>query len=77
MGIFDITIPITIKAAELRAKYNIRAPDALRAATTNECQADYFLINDLRLKSVTEIKIVTLSELENKHLLQTVRTFLL
>ena len=64
IDIFDITIPITIKAAELRAKYNIRTPDALQVATAIERQADYFLTNDLRLKSVKEIKLVTLSELE-------------
>jgi predicted nucleic acid-binding protein len=64
IDIFEITIHITIKAAELREKYNIRTPDALQVATAIERQADYFLTNDLRLKSVKEIKLVTLSELE-------------
>ena len=29
IDIFDITIPVTIKGAEPRAKYNLRTPDAL------------------------------------------------
>jgi predicted nucleic acid-binding protein len=64
IDIFEITIPIAIKAAELRAKYNIHTPDALQVAIAIEYQADYFLTNDLRLKSVAEIEVVTLSELE-------------
>ena len=64
IDIFDITIPITIKAAKLRAKYNIRTPDALQVATAIEQRAEYFLTNDLRLKPVSEIKVLTLSELE-------------
>jgi predicted nucleic acid-binding protein len=64
IDIFEIAIPIAIKAAELRAKYNIHTPDALQVAIAIEYQADYFLTNDLRLKSVAEIEVVTLSELE-------------
>jgi len=64
IDIFDITIPITIKAAEIRAKYNLHTPDTLQIATAIERQAEYFLTNDLRLKSVTEIKIITISELQ-------------
>lgn len=67
IDIFEITIPITIKAAEIRAKYNIHTPDALQVATAIECHSDYFLTNDHRLKSVTEsvteIKVLTISEL--------------
>lgn len=64
IDIFEITIPVTIKAAELRAKYNIHTPDALQIATAIERQADFFLTNDLRLKQVVEIKLVTISELQ-------------
>lgn len=64
IDIFEITIPVTIKAAELRAKYNIHTPDALQIATAIERQADFFLTNDLRLKQVVEIKVVTISELQ-------------
>ncbi|SRR5258708_11006757 len=62
--IFDITIDLAAKAAELRAKYNLRTPDAIQIAVSIGNKASYFLTNDLRLKSISEIKSVTLSELE-------------
>ena len=64
IDIFDITTPITIKAAEIRAKYNIPTPDAIQVATSIEREADYFLTNDNRLKSITEIKAIIISELQ-------------
>ena len=63
IDIFEITIPIAVKAAELRAKYNIRTPDALQIATSILYQSDYFLTNDLRLKNISELKLLTISEL--------------
>ncbi|MBS1530497.1 MAG: type II toxin-antitoxin system VapC family toxin [Bacteroidetes bacterium] len=61
--IFDITNVLAIKAAEFRAKYNLRTPDALQVATAIENKADYFLTNDVRLRSVSEIISITLPEL--------------
>jgi predicted nucleic acid-binding protein len=48
------------KAAELRAKYNFKTPDAihLAAAITSEC--DVFYTNDHRLDRCTEIKVEVL-----------------
>jgi predicted nucleic acid-binding protein len=62
--IFDITSSIAIRAAEIRAKYNARTPDALQVATAIEQNADFFLTNDLRLKVINEIKIISIAELE-------------
>ena len=62
--IFDITIDLAAKAAELRAKYNLRTPDAIQIATAIDNKVAYFLTNDLRLKSVSEVKLITLSELQ-------------
>jgi predicted nucleic acid-binding protein len=47
-----------IRAAELRAKYNLSLTDALQISTalTGSCEA--FLTNDFRLKKVSEIRIV-------------------
>jgi predicted nucleic acid-binding protein len=64
IDIFDITIPITLKAAEMRAKYNIRTPDALQVATAIERKVDYFLSNDFRLKTITEIKVITIEDIK-------------
>ena len=51
-------------AAELRAKYGLKTPDALHVATAleNYCQA--ILTNDLGLKRVTELQVLVLDELE-------------
>lgn len=58
-----MTKALAIKAAELRAKYNLRTPDSIQLATAIEYNADYFLTNDIRLKSVAEINSIILSEL--------------
>jgi predicted nucleic acid-binding protein len=62
--ITDITTAIAEQAALLRARYNIRTPDAIQLATAIEHGADYFLTNDNRLKSVSEISVVTVLELQ-------------
>ncbi|HJP63637.1 MAG TPA: type II toxin-antitoxin system VapC family toxin [Mucilaginibacter sp.] len=60
--IFDMTSELAVKAAELRAKYNLRTPDSIQIATAIECKADYFLTNDSQLKSIAEINSILLSE---------------
>jgi predicted nucleic acid-binding protein len=62
--IVDITASIAEQAAHLRAKYNLRTPDALQLATCIETGADYFLTNDNRLKIVAEVSFVTVGELK-------------
>ncbi len=62
--IFDVTSAIAEQAALLRAKYNLRTPDAIQLATSIEAKADYFLTNDIRLKLVSEITVVTVPELQ-------------
>lgn len=63
IDIFEIDTPIAIKSAEIRARYNFRTPDALQIATALIHGAHYFFTNDLRLKSITEIKLLTISDL--------------
>jgi predicted nucleic acid-binding protein len=62
--LFDVTSAIAEGAAQLRAKYNVRTPDAIQLATCIEFGADYFLTNDNRLKSVSEIKVIAVGELQ-------------
>lgn len=50
-------------AAELRAKYNLRTPDALQIATALENNCDAFLCNDNALKRVSELRNLVLDEL--------------
>lgn len=61
------TIPVSVaiaeQAAELRAKYRLRTPDAIHVATALVSKCDAFLTNDVALKRVTELKILVLDEL--------------
>lgn len=61
--LFSLTAEIAERAAELRAKYNLRTPDALQIATALENGCDAFLCNDNGLKQVTVLKILVLDEL--------------
>ncbi len=59
-----ITPAIAERAAELRARYNLKTPDALQIAVALHQQCDAFLTNDLSLKRVTEVQVLVLDELE-------------
>jgi predicted nucleic acid-binding protein len=59
----QINSSIAGTAAELRAKYNLRTPDALQIATASENNCDAFLCNDKNLKRVAELKFLILDEL--------------
>ncbi|MGB1286970.1 MAG: type II toxin-antitoxin system VapC family toxin [Aggregatilineales bacterium] len=51
-------------AAELRAKYGLKTPDALHIASAIDSDCDAFLTNDKALKRVTEIRVLVLDDLE-------------
>lgn len=59
-----ITPEIAESAAHLRARYNLRTPDALHIASAIAAACNAFLTNDLALKRVTEIRVITLDDLE-------------
>lgn len=72
-SLFDNTYGITLipvnkniarKAAELRAKYRLKTPDAIHIATALETRCQAFLTNDMGLKRVIEIQVLVLDELE-------------
>lgn len=62
------TVPIDLAVAEqaalLRARYNLRTPDALQVATALCAGCDAFLTNDASLRRVTEPRILVLDDLE-------------
>lgn len=51
------------RAAQLRARYNLRLADAFQFAVALNSGCDTFLTNDNDLKRVTELKVVVLKEL--------------
>ena len=63
IDIFDINVSIAEEAAKIRAEYSIKTPDAIQLATAKYHFVDYFLTNDLHLKTFKDLNIITLSEL--------------
>ena len=53
---------VSEKAAEIRATYNLRTPDAIQLASAMIAKAEAFLTNDHRLKRVEGIQIIVLKE---------------
>ena len=51
-------------AADLRARYNLRTPDALHVACAIDTSCDAFLTNDTGIRRVSEIRILILDDLE-------------
>lgn len=64
LRLLPVTSRISESAAELRARYNLRTPDALHVATGIDARCDAFLTNDTTMKRVTEIVILVLDEPE-------------
>ncbi len=63
-ALLPISAEIAERAAQLRAQYNLKTPDALQVATAIESSCDAFLSNDLGLRRVVEMPILMLDELE-------------
>ncbi|OYD97088.1 PIN domain nuclease [Nostoc sp. 'Peltigera membranacea cyanobiont' 213] len=54
---------IAENAAELRANYNLRTPDAIQMATAIRGGASFFLTNDARLPSLPALTVLVLDTL--------------
>jgi len=50
-------------AAQIRARYPIRTPDAIQLATSIHQGASFFLTNDRRLPAIPQLAIVVLDDL--------------
>jgi predicted nucleic acid-binding protein len=50
-------------AAELRARHNLRTPDAIQIATAIRSGASWFLTNDAELANLSEIPVLVLKQL--------------
>lgn len=55
---------IAERAAELRARYQLRTPDALQIATALHAGCEAFLTNDGGLRRVTELAVLIVEDLE-------------
>lgn len=59
-----INAAIAERAADLRAAYHLRTPDALQMAAALEVGCEAFLTNDAALQRVTEVRVLVLDELD-------------
>ncbi|MEJ5311039.1 MAG: PIN domain-containing protein [Anaerolineae bacterium] len=59
---YPLTVEIAAIAADLRAKYTLRTPDAVQMATAIYAGAQYLLTNDARLPDLTNLRRVLLDD---------------
>jgi predicted nucleic acid-binding protein len=52
------------RAADLRARYRMRLPDAFQVAVAIDQRCEAFLTNDRRLAQVTDLRVLVLDDLE-------------
>jgi predicted nucleic acid-binding protein len=63
LTIIPVSPAIAEKAAELRATYNLKTPDAIQIATAIQEKAIAFLTNDIKLSAVRELKVLVLESI--------------
>ena len=63
LTVVPVSPPIAEEAAELRARYNLRTPDAIHLATAIHARATSFLTNDKELSGPDSLRIITLEYL--------------
>ena len=61
--LIPITSDVAESAADLRARYNLRTPDAVQIAAALNADCEAFITNDNGLKRVSEIRVLALEEL--------------
>jgi predicted nucleic acid-binding protein len=63
LTVVELTPDIAETAAQLRASYNLRSPDAIPMATAIREGASFFLTNDARLPSLPGLTVLVLDNL--------------
>jgi predicted nucleic acid-binding protein len=53
---------LAIKAAEIRARYNLQLPDAFQITVALAAGCEAFLTNDVTFKRVTELRVLVLDD---------------
>jgi predicted nucleic acid-binding protein len=62
LSLADITRPVANRAADFRARYRLRLPDAFQMAAALEHGAAFFVTNDIQLRRVTELTVLVLND---------------
>ncbi len=63
LQLLDVNAAIADSAADLRARHNLRTPDAIQIATALAAGCEAFLTNDRDLRRVEALSILVLDEL--------------
>jgi len=64
---YPLDSTIAKKSAELRAKFNLRTPDAIQIATAIVAKAEAFITNDERLKKVDALPVLIIAEYQSRN----------
>jgi len=64
LQLVPVTRTVLTRAAEIRARYGLRTPDAIMLATALECGATLAVTNDNAWRKVEEIDVLLLRELK-------------
>jgi len=62
--LIPIDYTVAERAADLRARYRLRTPDALQLAASLNIGCEAFLTNDAALQRITELRVLILDQLE-------------
>jgi len=62
LEIRNIDAEVAERAAEIRAKYGVKPPDALQVAASLINNAEVFITNDRELKKIREIETIVMNE---------------
>ncbi|MBU4173591.1 MAG: type II toxin-antitoxin system VapC family toxin [Actinobacteria bacterium] len=58
----SVSVPIALKAAEIRAKYNFKTPDSILLATTAENGGEAFITNEPKLVKFEDLDVLILKD---------------
>jgi predicted nucleic acid-binding protein len=63
LQLVDLGLEVADVASDLRAKYNLKTPDAIQIAATQHAGGTAFITNDPAFRRVTEIEVLVLDDL--------------
>ena len=63
ISLYPLNFFIADETANLRAKYNLKMPDAIQIATAKQCGADFIITNDKDWEKVKGLKVTLLDDL--------------
>ncbi len=62
LEVYEVSIPVALKAADIRARNGLRSPDSILLATTVMNGGDVFITNEPKLKRFQDINVLVLGD---------------